>query len=793
MNEHSLVLADQERLQQFFLVGDGPRLLKSPQCWRDAEGIPWAAIHLGDHCFAATPLGPGWVFDSYALAQQKDKVEAREVELASASAEQLEEEGRAALHRVRLGGHAERLLWAIHRAVLSAQASLLIVPDFLLAKAVWGRVETARPRHWRQELLTILEGLTWLHLASWPETGAPVLGSHSVVLTHVADLRGRSEDACSEACPGQGLDRHHHYLINVGRGLLGVLEAFAQGDDSSGIRSYNFPMGGGRASGPSLRRIGKTGKVVSVYLPARLGQPDRTRHLTTTQHRLLQALLREITRERPSTSGQRSRGRRSGPTAPETLQGYLVPDAHGRRFIACPALDKGDRYVGFNGNKKLHGRGYRLMTEGGWLAKAGYAKAESERFLDDLTPLKTELGVVAVGLSPTKGEWIALERMRDLARTPPGQRLLDQLHVRVYASADYLERWGAFFGVREAATVPGRHGERLLTLQRRMDQAGLTQRLLASRLDLDTSFLSKLLRGRKPWPDGLLEKALAAAVEPCSTGRAGCPPDVLSAAQDYLRRGWSVVPQQTAAKKPLIRWKPYQQVRPSETDLMHWLQTWPEAGLAVILGPVSGLFVIDVDGTEAEAELQRRLGSIPLVPKVLSGSRDPSRYHLYFRDPGLPTKAKATPWHPKLEFRGNRGIVIAPPSRHKSGHRYEWASGQGLDDLPLPEVPAMVLEALQPKSVQPRSITVRVESSLPPEKVVSPSTRLFLSGAYANGPKWNDRLFRAACDLAGREWEQEEAEPLLLGGAQPWNADEEEAARRTIQSAFNQPRTPGEV
>ena len=36
----------------------------------------------------------------------------------------------------------------------------------------------------------------------------------------------------------------------------------------------------------------------------------------------------------------------------------------------------------------------------------------------------------------------------------------------------------------------------------------------------------------------------------------------------------------------------------------------------------------------------------------------------------------------------------------------------------------------------------------------------------------------------------DEAEPLLVAGARPWNRSELELARRTIRSAFSKPREP---
>ena len=121
------------------------------------------------------------------------------------------------------------------------------------------------------------------------------------------------------------------------------------------------------------------------------------------------------------------------------------------------------------------------------------------------------------------------------------------------------------------------------------------------------------------------------------------PTPCLEAAFESLGWGWSIVPQMPGAKMPLVKWKPFQERRPTENELRSWFESWPNAGLAVVLGQVSDLLVIDVDGEEAHDALLARLGQIPCAPMAVSGSGKPFRYHLYFRHPDVPTKAKATP------------------------------------------------------------------------------------------------------------------------------------------------------
>jgi hypothetical protein len=327
---------------------------------------------------------------------------------------------------------------------------------------------------------------------------------------------------------------------------------------------------------------------------------------------------------------------------------------------------------------------------------------------------------------------------------------------------------------------------------------------LAAGIGVDPSFLSKVLNGKKPWPAGQLARATewATAYAPNAEPRPLLPLDefqagnatMLEMALAYRDLGWSVVPQQTKTKQTLVKWKPFQERLPTKQEIQEWFHRWRKAGLAVVLGPISDLFVVDVDGPEAHAALIAHLGAVPLAPKVLSGSGKPDRYHLFFRDPGVPTKAKQTPWHPTLEFRGNRGIVVLPPSLHQSGNRYRWAPGLSPNDLALPAVPPLILKTLRdlatPKTPPQQTLrqpTSDDGNSLPGSR----STRAFLRGDYADGPNWNSRLFEAACDLKGCGMNPEEAEDLLLRGARPWNEQEKAVASATIQSAFSQERVPG--
>jgi hypothetical protein len=786
VHPHTLVLVDRARLDLFDFLR-GPRAqLQAARPFTDGDGVGWLAARHRAVYIGLTWLGPGWVFDSQAVAERRPEYDRLAEAMRAAGAARHARELRRAAGGVCLGGHAARVLWAVHAAVLAHRTSLLQLADVALAAAVWGADRRRRPRHWRGVLRRVLRGLCWLHAAEAAGPDPPAFGAATALLHHAGDLRGDGGDACAGHCPA-GLGRHHHFQVDVGRGLLGSLEAFATADPSDGRRAYEFPAGGppGR---PTLRALGKEGRLVSVFLPAVLGEPRACRQFTPRQHALLQALVRETTRT--------PRGRKRHGRLPDA-SGGRIPDFRGRSSVPGPGLDPKAAYAAFAGNGVRRGLGYLLDSAGGWLAKAGYPPGDVPAFLADLDALAGPLGLAVAGVGPGPQPY-CLAELRGLAATAAGRAVLGRLHVRAYTADDYLARWSALFAADPAAGIgpPLQPGADATALLAALAAKGVSQRALAAGVGVDPSFVGKALNGRKPWPAALLARARDWVDRQPGPGEAADAAegrgdsDVLAEALRCRRRGWSVVPICRGAKRPPVRWKAYQDRLPTEDELRDWFGRWPDAGLALVLGPVSGVLVIDVDGPEAYAALVGRLGREPVAPKALSGSREPDRFHLYFRHPDLPTRAKATPWHPKLEFRGRGGIVVMPPSVHKSGRRYAWAAGRSPDRMPLPELPAPVVTELLPPRRKGQAAAetnwVAPLGGVP----ASPSTREFLAGKYADGPGWNDRLFRAACDLCARDVPLAAAEPLLLAGARPDDDAEREQAAATIRSAYSAPRVP---
>ncbi len=409
------------------------------------------------------------------------------------------------------------MLWAVHQRVLQAKLSVVRIPDKLLGQAVWGQDEAVWPRHWRSTLRRSLTSLGWLHLATWPPEGEPLLGDNSALITHSADLRKSKNNGCDDNCPMIHGPRHKHFTVNIGRGFLGVLEQFGSGGDRPGVRKYEFKLSGRKDSGPTLKSVGKSGKLATVYLPAKIGEPAVCANFTPKQHRLLQAIVRETSRK--------TKGKRREVAQAEVIVGNQIPGIQRKSNIVCSLLAPDGTYVGFNGNRMIKGLGYGLTTPGGWLPRAGYARGDLEAFFDDLAVLAGPLGLIAVGIHVPTRECLDLEQLQVLLGSATGRATLAQTHLRLYAPADYARRWNEYF--RWVAIPVGPEARPQLALAATMAEKGITKAALAKGIEADPSFVSKVLAGKRPWPVELLDKAQTWVAEHRGPGdRSGGRPEL---------------------------------------------------------------------------------------------------------------------------------------------------------------------------------------------------------------------------------------------------------------------------
>jgi hypothetical protein len=161
--------------------------------------------------------------------------------------------------------------------------------------------------------------------------------------------------------------------------------------------------------------------------------------------------------------------------------------------------------------------------------------------------------------------------------------------------------------------------------------------------------------------------------------------------RDYMARGWSIIPIRVGDKRPLVRWEEFQRRRPGEAETRGWFRAWPDAGIGIVTGTVSGLVVLDVDvrhaGDVALEQLEREHGRLPATVECRTGG---GGRHLYFAHPGALVRNKVG-LAPGIDIRGDGGYVVAPPSVHASGVRYTWAEGRTPESIGIAPLPDWLL------------------------------------------------------------------------------------------------------
>ena len=111
-----------------------------------------------------------------------------------------------------------------------------------------------------------------------------------------------------------------------------------------------------------------------------------------------------------------------------------------------------------------------------------------------------------------------------------------------------------------------------------------------------------------------------------------------------------------------------------------WWERLPDANIGIACGP-SGIVVIDIDSDDA-VKVVKEMG-LPHGPHV----RTSQGWHVYTAADPVRPLASRVGILPGVDIRAQGGYVIAPPSVHPSGKRYEWAPGRSLWDLELPAAP----------------------------------------------------------------------------------------------------------
>lgn len=155
----------------------------------------------------------------------------------------------------------------------------------------------------------------------------------------------------------------------------------------------------------------------------------------------------------------------------------------------------------------------------------------------------------------------------------------------------------------------------------------------------------------------------------------------LTAALEYLAKGWSVIPCGTHSKVALVNWRKYQKNRPTKEQVKAWWNKHPDANIAVITGRISGLIVVDVDTYKGG-----KTSEVPATGVIAKTAR--GGFHYFYRYPESESKVEnATNIKPGIDVRADGGYVVVAPSYvvdKDKGYEggYEWQQRERLGLAP---------------------------------------------------------------------------------------------------------------
>jgi hypothetical protein len=154
-----------------------------------------------------------------------------------------------------------------------------------------------------------------------------------------------------------------------------------------------------------------------------------------------------------------------------------------------------------------------------------------------------------------------------------------------------------------------------------------------------------------------------------------CPPDHVGVRE----RGGSVHGHKcrSPGKSPLIaRWTSFPAL-PTADQIRGWWRQWPNCNLGIVLGQISGVIGIDVDGARGETTWTAAVKSGELPPPTAAFTTSAGNRRLLFSiTPNQVVNISKTKLgeHQEIRVLGEGSLTVAPPSRHWRGGYYTWTT-----------------------------------------------------------------------------------------------------------------------
>jgi hypothetical protein len=149
---------------------------------------------------------------------------------------------------------------------------------------------------------------------------------------------------------------------------------------------------------------------------------------------------------------------------------------------------------------------------------------------------------------------------------------------------------------------------------------------------------------------------------------------LLDTALSLASRGLHVFPCRPRGKEPAT-YHGLKDATIDPTKVIGWWRSNPHFNIGLATGKQSGIFVVDLDSIDAEAELRKLEQCHSTLPPTVESITGKGR-HLFFAWPDQLIRNSVGAnggIAAGVDIRGENGYVIAPPSIHPTGRPYTWS------------------------------------------------------------------------------------------------------------------------
>lgn len=154
----------------------------------------------------------------------------------------------------------------------------------------------------------------------------------------------------------------------------------------------------------------------------------------------------------------------------------------------------------------------------------------------------------------------------------------------------------------------------------------------------------------------------------------------------------SVFPLWYRSKKPITD-HGFKDASKDPTVIGDWWTRYPCANIGCATGLVSNIVVLDIDPKPTSEEvLKNFVSKYNSITPTLTARSGRGGFHFYYRTKiRLPSRVGIIEG---VDFRGDGGYIVLPPSIHENGNAYQWLTPSGLPVEEIAEIPQWLIDVI---------------------------------------------------------------------------------------------------